>query len=85
MENATFQKWLAEHGCRFDTEAEKRGTGHATVTVHRNGRKAEVPLGGPRQRLDARVISRACEELGLSLPDVPEVRRKKIRKDNLKK
>jgi ribosome-interacting GTPase 1 len=47
MESATFQKWLAEHGCRFDTAAEKRGTGHANVTVHREGRKAEVPLGGP--------------------------------------
>jgi len=30
MESATFQKWLAEHGCRFDTEQERRGTGHAT-------------------------------------------------------
>jgi hypothetical protein len=31
----------------FDTDQEKRGTGHANVTVHREGRKAEVPLGGP--------------------------------------
>ena len=35
------------------------------VTVHREGRKAEVPLGGSRQSLDARVVRRACEELGL--------------------
>jgi len=85
MESATFQKWLAERGCRFDTEAEKRGTGHATVTVHLEGRKAEVSLGGPRQRLDARVIRRACEELGLSLPDVPESRRPKIFRNNVSK
>ncbi len=85
MESATFKKWLAGHGCRFDTVQEKRGTGHATVTVHCKGRKAEVPLGGPRQRLDARVIRRACEELGLSFPDVPEARRPKIRRDNVKK
>ena len=65
MESATFRKWLAEHGCHFDTEQEKRGMGHAKVTVHREGRKAEVPLGGPRQIVDAHIVRRACEELGL--------------------
>jgi len=65
MESATFRKWLAEHGCRFDTDEEQRGTGHANVTVHRAGRKAEVPLGGPHQTLDARIVRRACEELDL--------------------
>ena len=24
MENATFRKWLAEHGCRFDTQHKER-------------------------------------------------------------
>jgi len=71
MESATFQKWLAEQGCRFDTEQEKRGTGHAHVTVHREGRKAEVPLGGPHQILDARIVRRACEELGLDWSELP--------------
>ena len=85
MESATFKKWLAVQGCRFDTVSEKRGTGHATVTIHCKDRKADVPMGGPRQRLDARVIRSACEELGLSLPDIPEARRPKIRKDNTKK
>ena len=33
MEYATFRKWLAEHGCRFDTQSEKRGEGHGTVTL----------------------------------------------------
>ena len=48
MENATFRKWLAEHGCRFDQhEHEKRGEGRDIVTVHRGGRNAEVPLGIP--------------------------------------
>jgi hypothetical protein len=37
MESTTFHKWLAERGCRFDTDQEKRGTGHANVTVHRAG------------------------------------------------
>ena len=45
MDSATFQKWLAEHGCRFETDREKRGTGHAIVMAHREGRRAEVPLG----------------------------------------
>lgn len=84
MESATFQKWLAEHGCRFDTEKEKRGTGHATVTVHYRGRNTKVPLSGPRQRVDAEIIRRTCEELGLGLPDIPEARRPKIKRDNRK-
>ena len=35
------------------------------VTVHREGRKVEVPLGHSRQILDTRLVRRACEELGL--------------------
>ena len=39
MESATFRKWLAERGCRFDQhEHEKRGEGQVIVTVHREGR-----------------------------------------------
>ena len=72
MESATFRKWLAEHGCRFDRhEHEKRGEGQVMVTVHREGRKAEVPLGGSHQILDARVVRRACEELGLDWSRLP--------------
>jgi len=53
MESAAFRKWLAEQGCRFDRhERQQRGQGHVVVTVHREGRKAEVPLGGSRQTLD---------------------------------
>ena len=44
MENATFRKWLADQGCHFDTQREKRGEGHGTVTIHREGRTAELPL-----------------------------------------
>ena len=50
---------------------EKRGDGQVTVTVHREGRKAEVPLGGSRQILDHRVVRRACEELGLDWSELP--------------
>ena len=72
MESETFRKWLAEHGCRFDQhEHEKRGEGQVIVTVHRQGRKAEVPLGGSHQSLDPRVVRRACDELGLDSSKLP--------------
>jgi hypothetical protein len=41
------------------------------VTVHREGRKAEVPLGGSRRILDGRVTRRACDELGLDWTQLP--------------
>jgi hypothetical protein len=31
MESATFRKWLAEQGCRFDRPEQKRGGGHAVA------------------------------------------------------
>jgi hypothetical protein len=71
MESVTFRKWLAERGCRFDHHEEKRGGGQVIVTVHHEGRKAEVPLGGSRQTIDDRVVRRTCEELGLDWSDLP--------------
>ena len=71
MQSATFRKWLAEHRCRFDLHEHKRGEGHVLVTVHREGRKSEVPLGGSRQDLDPRDVRRACEELGLDWKELP--------------
>jgi hypothetical protein len=72
MESATFRKWLAENGCRFDKHERHHGhAGPVMVTVHRDGRKAEVPLGGSRQILDARVVHQACEDLGLDWSQLP--------------
>ena len=71
MESATFRQWLADRGCHFDHGQEKRGKGPVMVMVHREGRKAEVPLGGSRQILDARVTRRVCEELGLDWSELP--------------
>ena len=73
MESAAFRKWLAEQGCRFDRHEhqQQRGQGHVVVTVHREGRKAEVPLRGSHQTIDARVVRRACEELGLDWSQLP--------------
>jgi len=70
--SAIFRKWLTERGCRFDRhEHEKRSEGQVIVTVHREGRKTEVPLGGSHQILDARVVRQACEELGLDWSQLP--------------
>lgn len=66
MESATFRKWLTEQGCRFDRRGhDQRHEGPALVTVHREGRTTEVPLGGSHQIIDPRIVRRACEELGL--------------------
>jgi mRNA interferase HicA len=71
MQSATFRKWLADRGCRFDHGHEKRGDGPVMVIVHHEGRKAEVPLGGSHQTLDPRVVRRVCEELGLDWSELP--------------
>lgn len=66
MESSTFRKWLIEEGCRIDHgEHHRRHKGQVTVTVHREERKTEVPLGGSHQIIDPRMVRRACEELGL--------------------
>jgi hypothetical protein len=71
MENGTFRKWLVEQGCRFDHGPEQRHEGHVVVTVHHDGRKAEVPLGGSHQILNTRVVRQACDELGLDSSQLP--------------
>jgi hypothetical protein len=72
MESATFRKCLVEHECYIDHgEHQQRHEGQVMVTVHREGRKAEVPLGGSRQAIDPRVVRRACEEPGLYEAQLP--------------
>jgi mRNA interferase HicA len=72
MESATFWKWLAERGCAFDQHATGQGThGIASVTAHRQGRKAVIPLVGSRKRLDPRQVKEIVESLGLDPSDLP--------------
>lgn len=72
MESSTFRKWLIEQGCRIDHgEHQHRHAGQVMVTVHREGRKAEVSLGGSLRAIDPRVVHRACEELGLDPAQLP--------------
>ena len=69
MESTAFRKWLAEHGCRFG--AEKREEDHGTVTVHRLGRTAEMPLADASCDIDARAVRNICEALGLDWSKLP--------------
>jgi len=72
MESATFRQWLMKQGCRIDHgEQQRRHAGHVMVTVHREGRQAEVPLGGSHQILDPRIVRQICEELGLDPAQLP--------------
>ena len=72
MESATFRKWLTERGCAFDQHATGHGThGIASVTAHREGRKAVVPLAGSRKRLDRRQVLEIVESLGLDPAELP--------------
>jgi mRNA interferase HicA len=71
VEGATFRKWLADRGCRFDHEHRQRGDGPVMVVVHHEGHTAEVPLGGSRQALDPILVRRVCEELGLDWSELP--------------
>ncbi len=41
------------------------------VTVHREGRTSQAPLGGSRKELDPRDVRRVCEELGLDWSKLP--------------
>lgn len=70
MEIATFRDWLTGQGCRFDTRHEERGDGHGTLTIHREGRTAELPLVGAKHKLDPHSIRQVCEALGLGVPDL---------------
>ena len=73
MEYATFRKWLTERGCRFDTQREERGEGHGTVTIHREGRTADLLLVGSRRPNSTRARFAECaKHSALSGPIFPD-------------
>ena len=72
MDSETFRTWLAERGCRFDhLEHEKRGEGHAAVTVHREGRTALLPLLGSRKAIEPETVRAVCDALALDWLELP--------------
>jgi hypothetical protein len=74
MEIDTFRKWLSERGCHFDTQAHHRGEGHGNLTIHREGRVAELPLTGSHHHLNAEMVRDVCEKLGLNASELPKER-----------
>jgi len=44
------------------------------LTIHREGRVAELPLTGSQNRLDADLVRGVCEKLGLNAAELPEGR-----------
>src|SRR5262245_48725263 len=68
MESATFRKWLADRGCRFDHGHEKRGEGPVMVIVHHEGRKAEVPLADLARSSTLALYAASARNLALTGP-----------------
>jgi hypothetical protein len=71
MEIDTFRKWLAERGCHFDTQGHQRGDGHGHLTIHHEGRTAELALTGAHYHLDADLVRQVCETLRLDASELP--------------
>lgn len=72
MESATFRKWLADRGCRFEAGKDTLGThGHASVTVHLGERRAVLPEVGTHKALDPRVVRQIVDDLGLDWNELP--------------
>jgi len=72
MDSETFRSWLAERGCRFDgAEHEERGKGQAAVTIHREGRTAQLPLVGSHKAIDPETARAVCQALALDWSELP--------------
>jgi hypothetical protein len=71
MDSATFRNWLVERGCRFDHHEEERGKGQAAVTVHREGRTAQLPLVGSSKPIDPTTVRTICDALALEWSELP--------------
>ncbi len=72
VESATFRKWLAERGCRFEAGKDTvEARGHVYVTVHRENRKAILPDIGDKKALDPRIVRKIVEDLGLDWNELP--------------
>lgn len=71
MNPDTFRTWLRERGCSFEEHAHDRGGGHASVTVRREGRRAELPRSATRNDLDPAEVRRIVEALDLDPAELP--------------
>ena len=71
MRADTFKQWLEEQGCRFDEHSHDRGQGHAGAVAKFEGKKSVLPLTGTHQDIDAEIVRRVVEELGLDMTKLP--------------
>jgi len=50
----------------------QQGEGHGHLTIHREGRVAELPLTESHYHLDADLVRAVCEKLRLNAADLPK-------------
>ena len=63
--------WLSAAAVLTDTNMKSEAKVRSSSQCIEKGHKAEVPLGGSHQILDARVVRQACEEFGLNWSQLP--------------
>ena len=61
MNAQELKKWLAAHGCTFETK--KVGSGH--LVVRRGQLKSEIPMHGARKELGTGLVNAIKKQLGL--------------------
>ena len=61
MNAQELKKWLAAHGCTF--ESKKSGSGH--LIVRRGALKSEIPMHGGRKELGTGLVNAIKKQLGL--------------------
>lgn len=72
MTPETFRRWLADRGCDFERHPREKSGGVPSVTVRRNGRKADIPAAASTHTdLDPEEIRRIVEALDLDWRELP--------------
>lgn len=61
MNSAELKKYLARHGCTF--ESHKGGSGH--LTVRRGTRTSQLPMHGSGKELGKSLVNKILKDLGL--------------------
>lgn len=61
MNASELKRYLAKHGCTFETH--KGGSGH--MTVYLNGQTSQIPMHGSRKELGTGLVRSILKDLGL--------------------
>ena len=62
MKATELRRWLARHGCTFETH--KGGSGHVTVTL--GDRSTQLPMHGANKDLGTGLVNKIKKDLGLA-------------------